>query len=148
MGVTNFDNLPQNIVASRLNDARQLLAEQKGSFQPVSGNNIRYYRVTTSWSAFKLTADPIIVDAVLTSDFVTTPLADLVAELETSTDGVTWVGQPNYVEPGTPSYYVFDARGAVFTPKISKWGIRIMDVPANTWVRLKIQILADGAGTA
>ncbi|WP_307094768.1 hypothetical protein [Arthrobacter sp. V1I9] len=146
--MTNFDNLPQNIVESRLREAKQLLNEQKGSYQVLSGNNLRYYRVEKTFDVFKTTADPIVLIATLTSIDVITPLADMIVELSTSSDGTNWVGQPNYVEPGTPSYYVFDLRGAVFEPKVSKWGIRISDVPANTWIRLQLQFLADGAGTA
>lgn len=147
MGVTNVDNLTQYQVQTRLRDARQVLNEQKGSQQVTSGNNLRFYLVSNWYQAQKTTADDITVWVTLTSDFVETPLADMVVTLETSTDGVNWTGQPNYVESGDPRYYVFDARGAAFTPRESKWGIRLSNIASGKWFKVSVQFLANGAGS-
>lgn len=147
MGVTNVDSLPQFQVQTRLREERQVLDEQKGSQQVTSGNNLRYYLVENWFQAQKTTADDITVWVTLTSDFVETPLADMIVTLETSVDGVNWVGQPNYLESTDPKYYIFDARGAVFTPRESKWGVRLSNIPSGRWFKVSVQFLANGSGS-
>jgi hypothetical protein len=147
MGVTNVDNLPQFQVQTRLREERQVLNEQKGSQQVTSGNNLRFYLVSNWFQAQKSTADDITLWVTLTSDLVETPLADMIVTLETSPDGVNWTGQAKYVEPGSPNYYVFDARGAAFTPRESRWGVRLSGIAQGQWFKATVQFLANGAGS-
>lgn len=147
MGVTNVDNLPQFQVQTRLREERQILNEQKGSQQMTTGNNLRFYLVSNWFQAQKTTADDITLWVTLTSDFVETPLADMIITLETSADGVTWTGQPNYVESGDPRYYIFDARGMGFTPRESKWGVRLSGIASGTWFKVTVQFLSNGGGS-
>jgi hypothetical protein len=147
MGVTNVDNLPQFQVQTRLREERQVLNEQKGSQQVTSGNNLRYYLVSNWFQAQKTTADDITVWVTLTSDFVETPLADMIVTLETSPDGVMWTGQAKYVEAADPRYYIFDARGGAFSSRESKWGVRLSNIASGKWFKVTVQFLANGAGS-
>lgn len=151
MGVTNYDNLPQNIVETRLKEARQTLIEQKGSLQVNAGNSIFYYLVdgvgAGEFSELfqKVGSGPVTVLIRFVSTFVETPLADMMVELWLSTDGVNFTPQPNYVGYSDPSYYVYESRGQNATPKTTEWAIRITNVPNGRWIGLKVQLLANEA---
>lgn len=135
MGVTNFDNLPQNIVTSRLRESQQVLREQKGSTQVTSGNNLRYYTVDSpgqfAWSRRLPTSDVFWTydeefEITLTAKAQEYPLTDLAATVYTSNDGSSWFEAPALTDFADPNdkligYQVTEMRGVLVAPFLSKW---------------------------
>lgn len=100
MGVTNFDNLPQNQAATTLRAAEQALNERK-AMQRVGKSSVSYYRTNDAgsylWSGrldFQSGQSPTVGMANfmvnLTSSASPAFLSALVATVESSSDGVTW----------------------------------------------------------
>lgn len=149
MGVTSFDNLPQNIVTTRVRDGKQELMEQKGSLQVLSGNNMVFhsYMNTVTFTKASSISTPATVEVNFTSTQALTPLADLAAFVELSNDGVTWTPFPDFTDLGQPSYNVFDVHGGNLTPYLSKYIIVISTVSPGQQVRVTVQVLANDRGS-
>ncbi|NQD39959.1 hypothetical protein [Glutamicibacter halophytocola] len=142
MGVTNFDNLPQNAVATTLREARQQAREQKGSLQQTTGNNLRYFIYESGpgmvWQG-DVTGYPTFIqpsfDLTITAKHADTFLAEVCVELYGSSDGgATW----------TPYEYpqgvlASQANSGSFIPKQQKWRI---DLYAIGYRGFKFQVLA------
>lgn len=156
MGVTNFDNLPQNIVQTRLREIRQVEREQKGSMQRTTGNNLRYFTIDSpgefAWSgrlpsdssSFSLKYEHF--DIVLTSKTQVVPLADVAIILYTSSDGVNWVEAPHYINYSNPSdrsinYFLTEMKGSATSDFKSRWTLT-MGALESTWLAFKVQALA------
>ncbi|MBV1778670.1 hypothetical protein KRR55_06030 [Paeniglutamicibacter sp. ABSL32-1] len=151
MGVTNFDNLPQNIVTSRLRDAQQIAREQKGSMQRTSGNNLRYHTVESpapfAWSG-KLPSGTgpavgLIFQITLASTTQEFQLADVAIEVFTSSNGVSWLEaphQPNFSDPNDPliTYSVEEMQSTGTPPNVLSW-ILILAAAPETWLAFKAQ---------
>ncbi|MFJ6416464.1 hypothetical protein [Paeniglutamicibacter sp. NPDC091659] len=149
MGVTNFDSLPQNVVATRLRDAKQELMEQKGSLQMLSGENMIFYSYMSSVT-FQKASDvsiPATVDIDFNSTEAETPLADMAGVVELSDDGSNWTPLPDFLDYGQPSYNVFDVHGGNLTPFTARYQVVISAVPAGKHVRLTVQLLANDKGS-
>lgn len=149
MGVTNFDNLPQNIAQTRLNEARQVLNERKGSAQRVAGSNVRFFRIENegdyAWSGQASTVSPqdaarggAFFVVTLTSQVAPVFLSDLVVELFKSTDsGVTYLP----VTDGSATYRVEPIAPIAITPYESAYFVSLGAV-LNTYLAFKLQALA------
>lgn len=157
MGVTNFDNLPQNIVESRLREMKQLEREQKGSMQRTTGNNLRYFIVDNpgefAWSG-KLPTHPtseffiygVELEVTLTSENQEFPFTDLAFVQYTSNNGTDWYEAPyypNYSDPNDREITCVksESKGQSVTPFKSKWHIS-MSARQSTWLALKLQALS------
>lgn len=149
MGVTNFDNLPQNLVAARLRLSKQETMEQKGSRQVLSGNNMVFHSYMNSVTFTKASdlSTPATVEVNFASTEAETPLADLAALVELSDDGNTWTPLPDFQDFGQPSYNVFDVHGGNLTPFLAKYLIVISFVPPGKRVRATVQVLANDRGS-
>jgi hypothetical protein len=100
MGVTRFDDAPENRLISSLIDSRQTARERKGSVQRVSGGNLAFLVSETEdlfdWSG--LLDGPGGVPTYGQARFVITltsstggvPLVDVAVVVYYSPDGITW----------------------------------------------------------
>jgi hypothetical protein len=153
MGVTNFDNLPQNIAQTRLIEARQIANERKGSAQRVAGSNLRYFRTNNSgtyaWtglldkpSAAASSTGITYFTITLTSATAPTFLSDLVLEPFTSPDGVTWTAYVPTTGPfGYQGYLLRAEDAASVTPYESKYFVS-MSGTLNDHRAFKLQALS------
>lgn len=152
MGVTRFDDLPENRVPVALRDARQTAAERKAG-QFVGGSSIRYFRTDLpSALAFQLTAThPQFTSSgiaklqiTLTSDIAAAFLASLVVEVDTSTDGgSTWSPQvPLESTLGGSNYWELRAGDPVGAePFKAKFTMNHLHTPVGSWRRVRVQAL-------
>lgn len=142
MGVTNFDNLPQNIVTTVLRDARQQLREQKGSLQRTTGNNLRYYVYDSGsdmvWQG-NVTGYPTWIqpsfDLIVTAKNADTFLADVAVEMYGSPNG----GQSWTLYEYPEGILVSPGSSGVFVPKQQIWRV---DIYATGYRGFKFQVLA------
>lgn len=112
MGVTRFDDLPENRLQRELINARQVTREIKGSPQRVSGANLAFF-VSESTSTYDWSGrlDTLAFSGLgyanlrvtLTSKTAKVPLTDLAVILYYSNDGVTWIEYP-YAQGMADSY--------------------------------------------
>lgn len=101
MGVTRYDDLPENRMVRSLQDARQVSRERKGSNQRTGGSNIAFFvsssANTYDWSgAVNGTSgstdygfNQFVV--TLTSETAIVPLVDLAATFYYAADGVNFI---------------------------------------------------------
>lgn len=158
MGVTNFDNLPQNHAATRIAEARQVQRELKGSPQRSAGANLRYHRITHEteflWSgrvdgpyqqSFSTGQARLVI--TLTSMNAEAFLARLAIEYYGSSDsGTTWskidiVGTPF----NPPALQISPLTGVLVEPYTAKWQIFIRD-SVNVYRAIKVQALSTDIG--
>lgn len=155
MGVTNFDNLPQNIVETRLREMRQVGREQKGSLQVTSGNNLRYFTVDNTgefaWKG-RLPSNPSQFsvyyehfDIELTAVNQLFPLTDIGVTLYTSSDGVSWHEAPHLIDFSDPNdrnigYFIHEMKGLETENYKSLWSLTI-GARESTWLAIKVQAL-------
>ena len=154
MGVTNFDNLPQNLPQTMLGEARQVARERKGSSQRVAGANLRYFRVDNTgefvWSG-RVDTQSVQSSSTgfaffiitLTSSVAPVFLARVVAEyFESNDSGATWTAVVLVGSPFTrPPMTVRPLVGIEVEPYESKWLVSIID-DYNDYRAFKIQALA------
>lgn len=150
MGVTRFDDLPQNRPVTIMREARQVLDELKGSSQRTAGASLMYHRTNGAepyaWTGQLSTASPgapsignAFFDIVLTAANADVFLNDLVLELYRSTDsGATY----NPVDPTTAnmSFFLRPAAPIGITPYQTRWLLSISG-PINTYAAFALQAL-------
>ena len=156
MGVTNYDNLPQNLARTSMAETRQVMRERKAA-QRVAGANLRYF-TSQSASDFDWTGqltgaagDPsmgiCIFNVLLVSETSRVPLVDLAVDVYVSTDGgATWNPYSRrqsqidgWAQSGPQlSYYLVENPGVLNGANESWWNFWMLGVK-NTWVAFKLQ---------
>lgn len=152
MGVTNYDALPENQLAANLRNATQTARERKAR-QRIGGSSIRYYRTdntgTYAWSGqldtpsaqSPTTIGYAVFVVTLTSTTSPAFLSSISAQVESSTDGVTWTPIPWLAAPfGAPDWTLNEADAIEAEP--FKATYRMFHGGAlNSYRRFKLQAL-------
>lgn len=157
MGVTNYDNLPEQAVETTMRRIAQTAKERKGK-QRTGGASSRFFTSENpgqfDWSGKLSTPDPQSPTfgikqflVTLTAERVNFLQDDLVKEVYVSSDsGATWK-RHTYKDATklVPPYAFYGASRYPTTVNdlhISKW-LLSFDGPLNTWVAFKLQVIAD-----
>ena len=158
MGVTNFDNLIQNLPVTKLVDAQQISKERK-SAQRIAGASLRYFTSETAdtfdWSG-QLTKPTGSVDfgyetfeVLLTSETVSVPLVDAALKMFASENsGATW-DEYTYADSASESrspfvghamsFDIIRSPGATNGPGESRWFVSVVGF-INHYAAFKIQV--------
>lgn len=145
MGVTNFDNLIENQAVSTLRDAAQTMNERK-AVQRVGGSSVRYYRTDSpgAWlwtgqldtqSLQSSTTGFARFSVAFTSSTSAAFMSSCVADVESSSDGITWAPQH-----APFNWFLQDAGVVNAEPYKAKYELSLQG-PYNDYRRFKVQAL-------
>lgn len=155
MGVTNYDNLPENVVESRLREAQQAMRELKGTSQSFGDDSLYYHRRSNvgefAWSGRVDSPAPqpgsggAFFEATVYSPNVEVALSDLVLEVFVSSDGITWTPYTtldsfNTVSPNL-NYYCDRKPASNNVPNEASWIIGLI-ANLNARAAFKLQALS------
>lgn len=151
MGVTRFDDLPENQATATLREAAQNAKERK-AMQRMGGDSLRYFRTDNAgdyaWSG-RLDTQSVqssndgLANFLLTFTSGNAPafMSSLVVEVEVSSDGVSWSPQAHTTSPvGGYNWTVGGAGVSAAEPNKVKYQLNLRG-PYNHYRRFKIQAL-------
>lgn len=151
MGVTKYDDLPENQATTALRESAQTARERK-AMQRMGGDSLRYFRTDSAgdyaWSGQLDTqsvqdASTGFANFLLTFTSTSAPafLSSLVVEVEASSDGVSWSPQAHTTSSaGGYNWIVGGAGVSAAEPYKMKYQLNLRG-PYNHYRRFKIQAL-------